>query len=99
MSFWTAVVVIVAIIAVTELIKSKHRNQRRFEERLQDRATLPVRDDPESRRELEDLRERIKVLERIATDGNSVDARETQRISREIEALRENSALRDRQDG
>ncbi len=35
------------------------------------------------------LRERIKVLERIATDGNSLDASETRRISREIEALRD----------
>jgi hypothetical protein len=93
MSFWTAIVVIVAIISITELIKSKHRAQRRFEQRQDGGDALPVRDDPEARREIEDLRERIKVLERIATDGNSVDARETQRISREIEALR------DRQDG
>ena len=49
--------------------------------------------------ELKDLRERIKVLERIATDGNSTDARETQRIEREIEALRDTGGLRDRQDG
>ncbi len=41
-----------------------------------------------ARRELADLRERIKVLERIATDGNSTDARERARISAEIEALR-----------
>lgn len=41
-----------------------------------------------ARRELADLKERIKVLERIATDGNSGDARERARISAEIEALR-----------
>lgn len=39
-------------------------------------------------RELEDLRERIKVLERIATEENTSDARERARISAEIEALR-----------
>lgn len=55
--------------------------------------TFIKRDDPETRREIEELRERIKVLERIATDGNSLDARETKRIASEIEALR------DKQDG
>ena len=41
------------------------------------------------KRELEDLRERIKVLERIATDANSASALETRRVSDEIEALRD----------
>lgn len=57
--------------------------------------TLAPRDDGGARteleqahRELEDLRERIKVLERIATDDNSSDARERARITAEIEALR-----------
>jgi hypothetical protein len=42
----------------------------------------------QARRELDDLRERIKVLERIATDGNTSEARERARIAAEIEALR-----------
>jgi hypothetical protein len=42
----------------------------------------------EMRREIENLRERIRVLERIATDSNSLDARETRRLSAEIDALR-----------
>lgn len=42
----------------------------------------------EMRREVENLRERIRVLERIATDNNSLDARETRRLSAEIDALR-----------
>jgi uncharacterized protein YlxW (UPF0749 family) len=41
-----------------------------------------------TRRELETLRERIKVLERIATDANTGEAREQARIAAEIEALR-----------
>ncbi|QUL38085.1 hypothetical protein [Erythrobacter sp. JK5] len=41
-----------------------------------------------ARREIEQLRERIHVLERIATDDNTLDARERARISAEIEALR-----------
>lgn len=41
-----------------------------------------------ARAEIEDLRERIQVLERIATDTNTMDARERARIASEIEALR-----------
>lgn len=44
------------------------------------RATI---DDPEARRELEELRERVKVLERITVDG-----REARAIADEIESLR-----------
>lgn len=50
--------------------------------------------DAQTEREIEDLRERIKVLERIATDGNSLDAQETKRISAEIEALRDKQSDR-----
>ena len=42
----------------------------------------------ETRREIEQLRERLHVLERIATDNNTMDARERARIAAEIEALR-----------
>ncbi len=58
--------------------------------------TIGTRDDGRSaaeleaaKRELAELKERIKVLERIATDANSGDAREQARISAEIEALRD----------
>ena len=42
-----------------------------------------AQDDPEARRELEELRERVKVLERITVDG-----REARAIADEIEGLR-----------
>ncbi len=95
MSFWTAIVVIVAIIAFTEMVKSKHRHRSGITRDHRGREHLAPQDNAEERRELEDLRERIKVLERIATDGNSLDARETKRISAEIEALREKQVDRD----
>ena len=44
--------------------------------------------DEETRREIEQLRERLQVLERIATDNNTPEARERARIAEEIEALR-----------
>ncbi|KWV90851.1 hypothetical protein [Erythrobacter sp. YT30] len=43
----------------------------------------------DARREIEALRERVKVLERIATDNNTLSAREQARIASEIEALRD----------
>lgn len=42
----------------------------------------------ETKREIEQLRERLHVLERIATDANNPDARERARIAAEIESLR-----------
>ncbi|TRD12046.1 hypothetical protein FGU71_09370 [Erythrobacter insulae] len=45
-------------------------------------------------RELEELRNRVQVLERIATDDNSCEARKAQRIAREIESLRGDIARR-----
>ena len=85
MSFWTAAVIIVAIMAVTSMVRSRHKavgrgdNQNAVEQSAREKAL---------QHEVEDLRERIKVLERIATDGNSLDAVETKRIAAEIEALR-----------
>ncbi len=83
MSFGTALVVIAAIIAITVWKLARHYSRQEQIDRT------PLADDPAARREVEDLRERIKVLERIATDGNSLDASETRRISQEIEALRD----------
>lgn len=48
-----------------------------------------------ARRDLADLKERVKVLERIATDSNSGDAREQARIAAEIEALRALPAMKE----
>lgn len=52
------------------------------------------RDDALDGRELEELRERIHVLERIATNENSSEARKAQRIAAEIESLRGDIAER-----
>ncbi|MFN4113110.1 MAG: hypothetical protein ACK4GD_04135 [Sphingomonadaceae bacterium] len=80
MSFWTAAVIIVAIWAFVELrkaklgiVKDEHGNE-----------TIAVTDDSDMRRELTDLRERIKVLEQITVEG-----REARAIAEEIEQLRD----------
>jgi len=85
MSFWTAVVVIVAIIAVAEVIKSKHRARHGITTDMmgnEKHAAPPS--NPALEREVEELRERVKVLERIATED-----RGTKLLSAEIESLRE----------
>jgi hypothetical protein len=54
---------------------------------VQGAATDPMR-------ELEALRARVQVLERIATDENSSEARKAQAIAAEIESLRGDIATR-----
>ena len=92
MSSW-AIVALVAIVvwglvdyakARAGIIKDEYGNEK-----------IAPRDDARSAAELEaaraelaDLKGRVKVLERIATDGNSSAAREQARIAAEIEALR-----------
>ncbi len=49
-------------------------------------------DSEHTRREIEQLRERIKVLERITTDANSQEAQESRRIAAEIDSLRDRQA-------
>lgn len=90
MSLWTAIVVIVAIIAVAEVLKAKHRAQHGItkdwlgnELNGDEPGRLPPVRDEQLEREVKDLRERVKVLERIATED-----RETKRLSAEIESLR-----------
>jgi hypothetical protein len=87
MSFWTAVVVVVAIIAFAS-IRIAALNRRHG---VGPHPAAPA-DDGEKvllRREVEDLRERIKVLERIATDANNSHALESRRVADEIESLRD----------
>ena len=86
MNFATMVVVIVAIVAFSVMRIAKYALENRRSQHIG-----PVPDDGEKlmlRREVEDLRERIKVIERITTDENTVSALESRRVSEEIEALR-----------
>ncbi|MDX1703976.1 MAG: hypothetical protein R3235_06765 [Altererythrobacter ishigakiensis] len=86
MSFWTAIVLIVLIGSIASVLRS--RNHRRVEDQSTNgNATR----DEEAQRELQELRERVKVLERITVDG-----REARAIADEIESLR---GKPDKQDG
>ncbi len=89
MTLWTAIVVIVAIGCFTELMKAKYRAQHGITADKQGNEAPIARQDPALEREVTELRERIRVLERIATENHTTAALETRRVSDEIEALRE----------
>ena len=90
MNFWTAIFLIAVVFAVAEVLKARYRSEKGITRDFMGNESFGnPQVDEAAQRELEDLRERIKVLERIATDGNSLDANETQRIAAEIEALRD----------
>ena len=82
MNFWTAVVIIVAIIAFANIRIAKY-NARSGGPSPEPARLAPGQHEAELQREVEDLRERVRVLERIATDGRSTAA-----LANEIERLR-----------
>jgi hypothetical protein len=89
MSSW-AIVAIIAIVVWG--LNQWHRTKNGIVTDEYGNESRSVPNDTKTMREIEELRERILVLERIATDGNSLDARETKRIAAEIEALRDRQA-------
>lgn len=81
MSFWTALVVIVAIVMFAQLRIAKYRSLGR------DGGAPPPQighREAELEREIVDLKKRLAVLERLATDD-----RQSKAIAQEIEALRD----------
>ena len=92
MNWPIAVVLIVTIVVAGKLMSSRYKAQAGIIEDNRGNQKFVGKADREAQREIENLRERIKVLERIATDGNSLDAQETKRIAAEIEALRDKQA-------
>jgi len=85
MGLWSAIVLIALIGAIASVISSKHRAQAGIGQdaggnqfRLRDPAN------EELRKEVEDLRERVKVLEKIVTDG-----RDSRSLAEQIENLRD----------
>ena len=80
MSGWAIVAIVAIVMSALVKIFSRSENQNRVEDT---RETAQLRDErDEARAELADLRERVKVLERIATDP-------ARRTADEIEALRD----------
>lgn len=87
MSATTMIVAIVAILAFAAIriarLNAPHRPP------PPNGASIDAAEKQALRNEVEHLHDRIRVLERIATEGETPDARETRRIAAEIEALRD----------
>lgn len=81
MSFGSTLVAIVAILAFVWLRNNRDRNSAR---RYDDQPPVDTAYTAALEREVAEMRKRLEVLERIATDDG-----ETRRLSREIESLRE----------
>lgn len=81
MSWATAVVLIVLISAVAGVMRSRHSKRDRHEHNNQ---ISQSEREAALQHEVEDLRERIQVLEKITVDG-----REARAIADEIERLRD----------
>ncbi|MEY4240118.1 MAG: hypothetical protein RL339_2719 [Pseudomonadota bacterium] len=83
MNFWTALVIIVAITAFANIRMAKYRAQGGLPKSAEPARMVTSQRENELLREVEDLRERVRVLERIATDGRGATA-----LANEIESLR-----------
>lgn len=84
---WTAIVVIVAISAFVSVMRARYAAQHGIITDRHGRVSHQVTEqgpDPELLREIQDLRKRLEVLERITTDD-----RHTRSIAAEIESLRD----------
>ena len=81
MSGWAIVAVVaIAVWGIVQLARAR----RGITSDTKGNQTLAGRNSPETQRELEELRERVKVLEQITVDG-----REAKAIADEIERLRD----------
>ncbi|WP_454597455.1 hypothetical protein [Qipengyuania sp. SM2507] len=93
MNFWTAAVIIVLIWGIVQIYTRRHDRDLGVTRGVDGNPVFaPPKSDPDSeetRREIEQLSERIKVLERITTDANSHEAQESRRIAEEIDRLRD----------
>jgi signal recognition particle receptor subunit beta len=87
MGFGTVIVLVIAMVCITTLLQSRYRAKHGItvdwlgNQHLANKQDLP---DADLQREVTELRERIKVLERIATEDQ-----EARRLSTQIEQLRD----------
>lgn len=85
MSFWTAIIILAAIGAVYSLKRNRDRVRHGSTQIGWHNADqVPSQRETELEREIAELRERVKVLERIATEDRGARA-----IADEIESLRD----------
>lgn len=84
MTWASAIVAIVAIMVLGAVLRSRHHASLGMGTDQSGNPTGPSQRERELEIEVEELRDRIQVLERIATDEN-----DTTRLSSEIDKLRD----------
>lgn len=84
MSWPMAIVWIVAIVAAAKVLAARYRANAGIIKDQHGNQTWIGKGDPADQREIEELRERIKVLEQITVEG-----RETRALADQIEQLRD----------
>lgn len=84
MNFWTAAIVVMLIWGMVSVMKSRHQASRGHAAEEGGSAMGEPQRQAELKREIAELRERVQVLERIATDNP-----EARRLSAEIDRLRD----------
>lgn len=84
MNFWTAIVVIAVIWGIVALVRSRQNATIGYATDDEGRLVGNPQREEELQIEVEQLRERIQVLERIATEDRTAD-----RLTDEIEKLRD----------
>ena len=84
MSSWAIVAIVaISVWGLVQLIRARHGHSRHRGPHHHNGPAVPPQD-AATQRELEELRERVKVLEQITVDG-----REAKAIADEIERLRD----------
>ena len=84
MGFGTAIVLIAALIVIGGVMRSRYNAMNGYGTDQQGNPIGDPRREAELETEVRELRERVKVLERIATED-----REAKRLSAEIDKLRD----------
>jgi hypothetical protein len=83
-SFWTAIVIIVGIMVIGGVFRSRHNALNGYATDQHGNPVGPTQRERELEAEITELRERVHVLERIATEES-----DTKRLSAEIDKLRD----------
>lgn len=86
MTFWEA---LVAIIAIAGFVIVRTQRDRRQNHQRDPQPPIASHREVELTSEVTELRKRIAVLERIATDANTSEARNSRAIADEIDSLRD----------
>jgi len=87
-SWAAAIVIIVAIWGLVSIMRSRHNSTLGYGTDEKGNPVVQPQRERELQAEIAQLRERLEVLERIATDTNSDEWRESKRLSAEINSLR-----------